>query len=202
MMLAFILKGMGMSAGLIMAIGSQNAHVLRMGLRKQHVALTVMICIACEMLLILAGVAGIGGMINSQPVLLTIARWGGAAFLIWYGVRSLRAAASQQSLVAEAGELSLTAGKAALAVLGATLLNPHTYLDTVVLLGAIGGQQPGNGKYWFAVGAVLNATIWFAALGFGARLLAPWFAKPMAWRVLDSLVGIVMLMLALNLMLG
>nr|WP_162059673.1 LysE/ArgO family amino acid transporter [Undibacterium sp. KW1] len=202
MMLAFILKGMGMSAGLIMAIGSQNAHVLRMGLRKQHVALTVMICIACEMLLILAGVAGIGGMISSQPVLLTIARWGGAAFLVWYGVRSLRAAASQQSLVAEAGELSLTAGKAALAVLGATLLNPHTYLDTVVLLGAIGGQQPGDGKYWFAVGAVLNATIWFAALGFGARLLAPWFAKPMAWRVLDSLVGIVMLMLALNLMLG
>ncbi|WP_232063528.1 LysE/ArgO family amino acid transporter [Undibacterium sp. YM2] len=201
-MLAFILKGMGMSAGLIMAIGSQNAHVLRMGLRKQHVGLTVMICIACEMLLILAGVAGIGGMINSQPVLLTIARWGGAAFLVWYGVRSLRAAASQQSLVAEAGELSLTADKAALAVLGATLLNPHTYLDTVVLLGAIGGQQPGNGKYWFAVGAVLNATIWFAALGFGARLLAPWFAKPMAWRVLDSLVGIVMLMLALNLMLG
>ncbi|BBB61705.1 amino acid transporter LysE [Undibacterium sp. KW1] len=201
-MLAFILKGMGMSAGLIMAIGSQNAHVLRMGLRKQHVALTVMICIACEMLLILAGVAGIGGMISSQPVLLTIARWGGAAFLVWYGVRSLRAAASQQSLVAEAGELSLTAGKAALAVLGATLLNPHTYLDTVVLLGAIGGQQPGDGKYWFAVGAVLNATIWFAALGFGARLLAPWFAKPMAWRVLDSLVGIVMLMLALNLMLG
>ncbi|MFZ6642512.1 LysE/ArgO family amino acid transporter [Undibacterium sp. TC4M20W] len=201
-MLAFILKGMGMSAGLIMAIGSQNAHVLRMGLRKQHVALTVMICIACEMLLILAGVAGIGGMINSQPVLLTIARWGGAAFLIWYGVRSLRAAASQQSLVAEAGELSLTAGKATLAVLGATLLNPHTYLDTVVLLGAIGGQQPGNGKYWFAVGAVLNATIWFAALGFGARLLAPWFAKPVAWRVLDSLVGIVMLMLAINLMLG
>lgn len=201
-MLAFILKGMGMSAGLIMAIGSQNAHVLRMGLRKQHVGLTVMICIACEMLLILAGVAGIGGMINSQPVLLTIARWGGAAFLIWYGVRSLRAAASQQSLVAEAGELSLTAGKAALAVLGATLLNPHTYLDTVVLLGAIGGQQPGDGKYWFAVGAILNATIWFAALGFGARLLAPWFAKSMAWRVLDSLVGIVMLMLALNLMLG
>ncbi|MFZ6708107.1 LysE/ArgO family amino acid transporter [Undibacterium sp. TC9W] len=201
-MLAFILKGMGMSAGLIMAIGSQNAHVLRMGLRKQHVALTVMICIACEMLLILAGVAGIGGMINSQPILLMIARWGGAAFLVWYGVRSLRAAASQQSLVPEAGELSLTAGKAALAVLGATLLNPHTYLDTVVLLGAIGGQQPGNGKYWFAVGAVLNATIWFAALGFGARLLAPWFAKPMAWRVLDSLVGIVMLMLALNLMLG
>ncbi|MFZ6775784.1 LysE/ArgO family amino acid transporter [Undibacterium sp. Ji83W] len=202
MMLAFILKGMGMSAGLIMAIGSQNAHVLRMGLRKQHVGLTVMICIVCEMLLILAGVAGIGSMINSQPVLLMIARWGGAAFLIWYGLRSLRAAASQQVLVAEAGALNLTAGKAALAVLGATLLNPHTYLDTVVLLGAIGGQQPGDGKYWFAVGAVLNATIWFAALGFGARLLAPWFAKPIAWRVLDSLVGTVMLMLALNLMLG
>ncbi|MFZ6875576.1 LysE/ArgO family amino acid transporter [Undibacterium sp. Di27W] len=201
-MLAFILKGMGMSAGLIVAIGSQNAHVLRMGLRKQHVALTVMICIVCEMLLILAGVAGVGGAINSQPALLAIARWGGAAFLIWYGLRSLRAALGQQSLQATAGDLGLTAGKAALAVLGATLLNPHTYLDTVVLLGAIGGQQPGDGKYWFALGAVLNAAIWFATLGFGARLLAPWFAKPMAWRILDSLVGLVMLMLALNLLLS
>lgn len=202
MMLAFILKGMGMSAGLIMAIGSQNAHVLRMGLRKQHVTLTVMICIICEALLISAGVAGIGGAVNSQPVLLGVARWGGAAFLFWYGVRSLRAAASQQSLVAEAGEVSLTAGKAALAVLAVTLLNPHVYLDTVVLLGAIGGQQPGDGKYWFAVGAVLNAMIWYLALGFGARLLAPLFAKPLAWRILDSLVGVVMLLLALNLLLA
>jgi len=201
-MLAFILKGMGMSAGLIMAIGSQNAHVLRMGLRKQHVGLTVMICIVCEALLISAGVAGIGGLINSQPVLLALARWGGAAFLIWYGVRSLRAASSKQSLVAEDGELSMTAGKAALAVLGVTLLNPHVYLDTVVLLGAIGGQQPGDGKYWFAVGAVLNAIIWYLALGFGARLLAPVFAKPVAWRVLDSLIGVVMLLLALNLLLA
>lgn len=201
-MLAFILKGMGMSAGLIMAIGSQNAHVLRMGLRRQHVALTVMICVVCEMLLILAGVAGVGGIIQSQPFLLSMARWGGAAFLIWYGVRSLRAAASQQSLVAETGGAGLTAGKAALAVLGVTLLNPHVYLDTVVLLGAIGGQQAGDGKYWFAMGAGLNALIWFVALGFGARLLAPLFARPKAWRILDSLIGVVMLLLAVNLLLG
>ncbi|MFZ6657412.1 LysE/ArgO family amino acid transporter [Undibacterium sp. TJN19] len=201
-MLTFIFKGMGMSAGLIIAIGSQNAHVLRMGLRRQHVGLTVLICIACEIVLIAAGVAGIGSMINSQPVLLVIARWGGAAFLAWYGLRSLRAALSQQSLVIEAGDLTLTAGKATLAVLGATLLNPNTYLDTVVLLGALGGQQPGDGKYWFAVGAVLNAIIWFVALGFGARLLAPWFAKPAAWRVLDSIIGLIMLALALNLLLA
>ncbi|MFZ6769451.1 LysE/ArgO family amino acid transporter [Undibacterium sp. Di26W] len=201
-MLTFILKGMGMSAGLIMAIGSQNAHVLRMGLRRQHVGLTVMICIACEIVLILAGVAGIGGMINSQPFLLALARWGGAAFLVWYGVRSLRAAFRQQSLVTATGDISLTAGKAALAVLGATLLNPHTYLDTVVLLGAIGGQQPGDGKYWFALGAVLNATLWFAALGFGARLLAPLFARPLAWQVMDTLIGVIMLLLAANLALA
>lgn len=198
-MLTFIFKGMGMSAGLIIAIGSQNAHVLRMGLRRQHVGLTVLICIVCEILLISAGVAGIGSMINNQPVLLALARWGGAGFLTWYGLRSLRAALSQQSLVIEEGDLALTAGKAALAVLGATLLNPHTYLDTVVLLGALGGQQPGDGKYWFAVGAILNAVIWFAALGFGARLLAPWFAKPAAWRILDSVIGLIMLGLALNL---
>jgi len=201
-MLAFILKGMGMSAGLIMAIGSQNAHVLRMGLRRQHVALTVAICVVCEMLLILAGVAGIGSMINSQPLLLAAARWGGAGFLVWYGLRSLRAAYNTQGLVTEAGGAGLTAGKAALTVLGVTLLNPHVYLDTVVLLGAIGGQQPGDGKYWFAMGAGLNALIWFVALGFGARLLAPLFAKPMAWRILDSLVGVVMLLLALNLLLA
>ena len=199
-MLTFIFKGMGMSAGLIMAIGSQNAHVLRMGLKREHVGLTVFICIFCEMLLISAGIAGIGGLINSQPVLLTIARWGGAAFLCWYGLRSLRAAMSEQNLVANPANLRMSAGKAALAVLAVTLLNPHVYLDTVLLLGAIGGQQPGDGKYWFALGAVLNATIWYLALGFGARLLAPWFAKPRAWRILDSLMGVMMLMLAANLL--
>ncbi|MFZ6758260.1 LysE/ArgO family amino acid transporter [Undibacterium sp. Ji50W] len=134
--------------------------------------------------------------------MLALARWGGAAFLVWYGVRSLRAAFRQQSLVTATGDISLTAGKAALAVLGATLLNPHTYLDTVVLLGAIGGQQPGDGKYWFALGAVLNATLWFAALGFGARLLAPLFARPLAWQVMDTLIGVIMLLLAANLALA
>lgn len=201
-MLTFIFKGMGMSAGLIMAIGSQNAHVLRMGLRREHVGLTVFICILCEIVLISTGIAGIGGLISQQPMLLTIARCGGAAFLCWYGVRSLRAAMHEQSMVTGGVDVRLTTGKAALAVLAVTLLNPHVYLDTVVLLGAVGGQQPGVGKYWFAVGAILNAMIWYLALGFGARLLAPWFAKPAAWRILDSLIGTVMLLLAVNLLLG
>ncbi|MES2070634.1 MAG: LysE/ArgO family amino acid transporter [Pseudomonadota bacterium] len=200
-MWTFYLKGLGLGAGLIMAIGSQNAHVLRMGLRRQHVGLTVLVCILCETVLISAGVAGMGSLIEGEPTLLLLARWGGAAFLAWYGLRAWRAALSEQTLDAGAGSQRFSARQALLSVLAVTLLNPHVYLDTVVLLGAIGGQQPGQGKWWFALGAVSNAVLWFAALGFGARLLSPWFAKPVAWRWLDGAVGVIMLALAFSLLL-
>ncbi|HTD02331.1 LysE/ArgO family amino acid transporter [Undibacterium sp.] len=199
-MFSFYLKGLGLGAGLIMAIGSQNAHVLRMGLRRQHVGLTVLACILCDIVLIGAGVAGMGGLIEGNPALLLLARWGGAAFLAWYGLRAWRSALSAHALDAGAAPILLSAQQALLSVLAVTLLNPHVYLDTVVLLGAIGGQQPGQGKWWFALGAVSNAVMWFCALGFGARLLSPWFAKPVAWRLLDGGVGLIMLALAVSLM--
>ena len=202
MSLPFYLKGLGLGAGLIVAIGSQNAHVLRMGLKRQHVGLTVLVCIVCEALLISAGVAGIGTMIERSPSLLAVARWGGALFLAWYGLRAWRSAFGRHALNAAGSSPELTAGKALATVLAATLLNPHVYLDTVVLLGAVGGQQGPQGKWWFALGAMSAAALWFALLGFGARLLAPWFAQPIAWRVLDTVIGAVMLMLAATLALG
>lgn len=202
MSLPFYLKGLGLGAGLIVAIGSQNAHVLRMGLKRQHVGLTVLVCIVCEALLISAGVAGIGTMIERSPSLLAVARWGGALFLAWYGLRAWRSAFGRHALHAAGSSPELTAGKALATVLAATLLNPHVYLDTVVLLGSVGGQQGPQGKWWFALGAMSAAALWFALLGFGARLLAPWFAQPIAWRVLDTVIGAVMLMLAATLALG
>ncbi|WP_394778905.1 LysE/ArgO family amino acid transporter [Undibacterium sp.] len=199
-MLSFYLKGLGLGAGLIMAIGSQNAHVLRMGLRRQHVGLTVLACIICECLLVSSGVAGMGRLIEGQPLLLLAARWGGAAFLFWYGLRAWRSALSDHTLNAEAKPAAVSTRQALLAVLAVTLLNPHVYLDTVVLLGAVGGQQPGQGKWWFALGAISTAVPWFCALGYGARLLSPWFAKPRAWRILDGIVGVIMLALAVSLL--
>jgi L-lysine exporter family protein LysE/ArgO len=193
---SFYLKGLGLGAGLIVAIGSQNAHVLRMGLRRQHVGLTVLVCIACEALLISIGVAGIGTMVERSPSLLAAARWGGALFLAWYGLRAWRSAFGRNALNADAQASEVGAGKAVATVLAVTLLNPHVYLDTVVLLGAIGGQQGPQGKWLFALGAMSAGAAWFVLLGFGARVLAPWFAKPSAWRLLDALIGAVMLFLA------
>ncbi|WP_174873220.1 LysE/ArgO family amino acid transporter [Vogesella oryzae] len=190
------LKGMGLGASLIMAIGSQNAHVLRMGLLRQHVAATVLVCIVCDMLLISAGVAGMGVLIQHSPLLLELARWGGAAFLFWYGLRAWRAVLGNDSLAVAGGQSRIPLRQALLTVLAMTLLNPHVYLDTVVLLGSIGGQQPEGSRAWFAAGASCASLLWFLSLGYGARLLAPLFAKPLSWRVLDGIVGSVMWSLA------
>ncbi len=202
MSLPFYLKGLGLGAGLIVAIGSQNAHVLRMGLKRQHVGLTVLVCIVCEAALISIGVAGVGTMVERSPVLLSLARWGGALFLAWYGLRAWRSAFGRHALEAAPHTARIGTQEAVVTVFAVTLLNPHVYLDTVVLLGAIGGQLGAQGKWWFAFGAMTAGAAWFMLLGFGARLLAPWFAKPAAWRVLDSLIGTVMLALAITLVAG
>lgn len=196
MLLPIYLKGFGLSAGLIVAIGSQNAHVLRMGLRRQHVGLTILVCIVCDMILIAAGVAGMGALIQGNAPLLAVARWGGAAFLTWYGLRAWRSAFSGSALNTASPAIQLNARQALSAVLAMSLLNPHVYLDTLLLLGAIGGQQAGDGKLWFAFGAMSSSAVWFVVLGFGARLLAPWFARPAAWRTLDAVIGTMMLGLA------
>jgi len=195
-MLPAYLQGLGLGAGLIIAIGAQNAHVLRMGLKRQHIALTVGVCILCDVVLIAAGVAGMGAVIGRNPALLALARWGGAGFLAWYGVRAWRSAWASGALAAEGGPAALDPRQALTLAVTLSLLNPHVYLDTVVLLGSIGGQQAGAGRLWFALGAMSASVAWFLALGFGARVLSPLFRRPMAWRALDGLVGAVMLVLA------
>ena len=190
------LKGLGLGASLIMAIGSQNAHVLRMGLLRQHVGATVLVCIVCDMLLIAAGVAGMGVLIQQSPLLLELARWGGAAFLFWYGLRAWRAVLGNDSLAVAAGQTQIPLRQALLTVLAMTLLNPHVYLDTVLLVGSIGAQQPTPLQGWFVAGASSASMLWFSLLGFGARWLAPWFARPRAWQVLDGLIGLTMWVLA------
>ena len=198
-MSAALLKGLGMGAGLIVAIGAQNAFVLRQGLLKRYVFVCALICALCDMVLISAGVAGMGSLIMAHPALLALATWGGAVFLAYYGLRSAMAALKAGGLVA--ASQGATSDAAAIAsAFSFSLLNPHVYLDTVVLLGAVGGQQPGDGRIEFALGAMSASVLWFFGLAYGARLVAPLFARPVAWRILDGLIAAVMWMLAVSLL--
>lgn len=197
--LASFLTGFALSAGLIVAIGSQNAFVLRQGLRREHVGAVVLFCALADLALMAAGVAGLGAALGDRPRLVTGLALGGAAFLGWYGITALRRAARPERLVADAAEGALSLGGALARVAGFTLLNPHVYLDTVLLVGSVGAAQPSGAQVAFVAGAGLASALWFVALGFGARLLAPLFARPLAWRVLDLLVGVTMLALAAGL---
>jgi len=192
------LKGMGIGAGLIVAIGAQNAFVLRQGLLRRFVFTCALICTGCDAVLISAGVAGMGQLITSHPGLLAIAKWGGALFLFAYGVRSAWAATKPGGLVA-ANVAAPSYAAVVASAFGFSLLNPHVYLDTVILLGAVGGQQADNARMAFALGAMSASAVWFFGLGYGARLLAPLFARAMAWRVLDGLIAIVMWAIAYSL---
>jgi L-lysine exporter family protein LysE/ArgO len=199
MIFAF-LKGLGIGASLIVAIGAQNAFVLRQGLLRQYVLTCALICTACDMGLIYAGVTGMGALISAAPNLLLLAKWGGAAFLIIYGARSAWAAFKAAGLVAT--EVAPRSHMAiVISAFSFSLLNPHVYLDTVVLLGAVGGQQIGVARSAFAAGAMTASTLWFFGLAYGARLLAPLFSKAAAWRVLDGLIAIVMWSIAASLLL-
>jgi L-lysine exporter family protein LysE/ArgO len=189
-------SGLGAGAGLIMAIGAQNAHVLRTGLKREHVLLTVAACIVIDVILIGLGVGGLGAMVQASALLLGVARWGGAAFLLWYGLRSWRAVLGANALTLTAAPSGIGAGRALASVVGLSLLNPHLYLDTVVLLGAIGAQFPSAERGSFALGAMSASLLWFSALGFGARRFAHLFALPLAWRCIDAVTGSMMLVLA------
>jgi L-lysine exporter family protein LysE/ArgO len=192
--------GLALGGSLIIAIGAQNAFVLRQGLRREHVGAVVAFCAASDILLMTAGVAGVGGALRAAPALALVMTVGGALFLFAYGVRALRRALHPQALTAAADHAALPL-RAVLAQAAAfTLLNPHVYLDTVLLVGTVGSQQPAQARGWFLLGAGLASVAWFSALGFGARLLAPWFARERAWRILDGLVGVTMLLLALLLL--
>ena len=201
-MLATFLSGLGTGAGLIIAIGAQNAFVLRQGLLRQHVLPVVLVCIGGDILCICAGVAGMGALIRTNEWLLEFFRWGGALFLTVYGISAARRAASGNGSmeISEVGAGSLM--KAITSCLAFTFLNPHVYLDTVVLLGSIAAQYGQALKWTFASGALTASVLWFTGLGFGARLLLPIFQNPKAWRILDTLIALVMWAIALTLVLN
>jgi L-lysine exporter family protein LysE/ArgO len=192
-------KGFASSAALIVAIGAQNSFVLRQGIKREHVLGVVLVCALSDALLIALGVAGLGALVQRSPGLLELARYGGAAFLIGYGALAARRAFGSAALGAAAGApLSLPAALAA--CLGFTFLNPHCWLDTVVLIGALASQQPEGGRTWFGIGAAAASFAWFFALGFGARRLRGLFARPRAWQRLDAGIALVMWGLAASLL--
>ena len=196
-----VLAGFAASLALIVAIGSQNAFVLRQGIVREHVLALVVFCALSDALLIIAGVAGGGALVQQYPVALEVARIGGALFLAAYALfAALRALRPAALLPLEAPGLSLPAALAT--CFGFTFLNPHVYWDAVLLLGAVATQRGETGRWWFALGAASASPCWFAALGFGARLLRPVFARPMAWRVLDAFIAATMAGLALMVWFG
>jgi L-lysine exporter family protein LysE/ArgO len=200
-MFAAMGAGFGLGLSLIIAIGAQNAFVLRQGLRREHVLAVVIVCAASDVILIFAGIAGLGALIEQAGWALVVVRIAGAAFLTWYGIRSARRALKPGALeTSESGE-RITLAAAISTALALTWLNPHVYLDTVVLLGSIGGTY-GDLRWWFGLGAAVGSIVWFSALGFGSRALRPLFAKPIAWRVLDVIIAVVMFVLAASLVVG
>jgi L-lysine exporter family protein LysE/ArgO len=193
--LAAASTGFALGLTLIVAIGAQNAFVLRQGLRREHVGAIVAFCAAADALLMLAGIAGLATVLGHQPRLAWVLTAAGALFLAVYGLRALVRARRGGALDAAAGAAPLSR-RAALAQTAAfTLLNPHVYLDTVLLVGSVGAQM-GTARWWFGLGAATASLVWFTSLGFGARLLAPVFARPRAWQVLDALIGLTMLGIA------
>ncbi|PUA81603.1 LysE/ArgO family amino acid transporter [Nocardioides currus] len=201
-MLLTLLAGLGAGLSLIVAIGAQNAFVLRQGIRREHVGAVALLCALADAVLIGAGVLGIGTVVERAPVVLDVVRWGGVLFLLGYAVLALRRAVRPDAMATgeAAGGATVRATLTTAAAL--TFLNPHVYLDTVLLLGSIANQHGDNGRWVFALGAALGSFAWFFGLGYGARRLAPLFARPVAWRVLDGLIAVVMVLIALSLALG
>ena len=200
--LAAAALGLGTGLALIVAIGAQNAFVLRQGIRGEHVGAVVLICAVSDAVLIGAGVVGIGTLIQNAPGLVLIIRLVGAVFLLAYGLLAAKRAIRPGALTAAGGTAAAGAKAAVTTVLALTWLNPHVYLDTVLLLGTVANQQGPDLRWWFGAGAACGSFIWFSALGFGARLLRPFFARPSSWRLLDGLIAVVMVALAARMAFG
>ncbi|QNE37864.1 LysE/ArgO family amino acid transporter [Leifsonia shinshuensis] len=197
-MLSVYFTGLGSAAALIVAIGAQNAFVLRQGLRREHVLAVVAICVASDALLIAAGVAGIGTLVKAAPLALEIVRWAGFAFLVGYAIfAAVRAVRPSTLTAATSGGGTLAAAVAT--CLAITWLNPHVYLDTVLLLGSLSATHGDPGRWVFGAGAATASLLWFVVLGFGARVAAPVFARPISWRILDAGIAVLMLVLAIML---
>ncbi len=195
-----ILAGFAVGLSLIAAIGAQNAFVLRQGIRKSHVGKVAMTCILSDAILIMVGVGGFGALTEALPMFEPITRWGGALFLAVYGALSMKRAFFGTGGLEADGSGEMSAKAAVLTCLALTWLNPHVYLDTVVLLGAIAAQY-GPERWLFGAGAVLASFVFFMVLGYGAAYLQPFFARPLSWRILDFAVAILMWTIALSLIL-
>ncbi|KZY52441.1 amino acid transporter [Sulfitobacter sp. KE29] len=197
-MFTSLLPGFALSLTLIMAIGAQNAFVLRQGLRREHVLPVVLVCAASDAVLIMSGVAGFGALAEAAPWFGPLMRYGGAAFLLWYGWRNAVSAWQGGEALEVEGQSTRSLRKAILTLLALTWLNPHVYLDTLVLLGSISAQYPD--RLSFGIGAVLASFVFFFSLGYGARLLAPLFARPRSWQVLDAIIAVTMWAIAIKLL--
>jgi L-lysine exporter family protein LysE/ArgO len=197
------MQGLGLGASLIMPIGAQNAHVIRTGIRGRHLLLTVATCILVDVSLIAVGMSGFGALVESSPTLLAASHFGGAAFLLWYGLRCLSSSWRGGDAPVLSGQPHSGSAQRALgAVLAMSLLNPHVYLDTVVLLGAVGSSLAVGHRTSFAAGAMIASLLWFAGLGLLARRCAGLLGRPAVWRAVEAFTGVTMLVLAGLLMRG
>jgi L-lysine exporter family protein LysE/ArgO len=190
-----VTAGLVAGLGLIVAIGAQNAFVIRQGLAKSHVLLVVLICAASDTVLIVAGVGGLGIVIQALPWLLVAFKVFGSGYLIWFGIKSTRSAIKAAYLENQTTGKAISALKVATTCLMFTWLNPHVYLDTVIFLGGIANQFATQ-LWWFALGSSLASWLWFAGIGFGAQAASKWMSKPAFWRVLDSVIAVLMFALA------
>ncbi|MDT0212546.1 LysE/ArgO family amino acid transporter [Rothia sp. ARF10] len=190
--LTAVLSGLVSGLSLIVAIGAQNAFVLRQGIGRDRVGVVVAICAVSDLLLIVAGVLGVGALVDNHPGLLRVITGAGAAYLAWFGIRSLLSARRPQALAAG----SAAGGSAALTAVALTWLNPHVYLDTVLMLGNLSASHGPTGRWWFGAGAGLASLLWFPTLGYAAHLASRWLARPRVWQVLEVLIGLVMFVLA------
>ena len=198
-LLAPALAGFALMAGLIVAIGAQNAFILRQALLRANVPLLVAVATVLDASLVVAGSAGFGAVVHALAPVLIFISWAGAAFLAAYGLLAIRRAFHPTVLIPSQGA-GLSPMKAVRVLLMVSLLNPHVYLDTVVLVGGIAGRYPGEARMAYTLGAITASAVWFACLGFGARLLEPIFARPLAWRVLDAVIALVMFAIAASLL--
>lgn len=191
------LQGFLIGASLIIAIGPQNAFIINQGVRRQHVLLTAVVCSLTDVVLISAGVFGLGALLKLHPAFVEAARWFGAAFLVFYGGLKFKAAFHPDVLTnSPALSQSPSIKRTVLTLLALGLLNPHAYLDAVVLLGSIAAQHTGVGHYYFGFGAIFASFVWFFSITFGAQILSPLFKKALAWQVLDVLTGGIMWVIA------
>ena len=190
-------SGFFTAISLIAAIGAQNAYVIRQSLTRKHVLLVVVICALADAILIIAGIAGLGALITSAPMLMDCIRWCGVLYLAWFGIKSVRSAFKNQSLDAGSAQ-SASRKQVVLSILGFTFLNPHVYLDTVILLGSIANQFQSD-RWWFGIGAMMSSVVWFFSIGYGAKAAAKYMAKPIFWKILDLIIAAVMFGIAIML---